>query len=315
MKKDKILITGANGQLGRVLAEELRKRYGKENVLASDISTADIDNEPYEFLDILNVVRLRELIVDHEITQIYHMAAILSASGEWNPDKTWNVNFNGHLSVIRLAEELKLDRVFFPSTIAVFGKSTPRHNTPQHVPLLPTTVYGISKTTGELWSNYYHQRYGTDIRSVRYPGIIGYQSLPSGGTTDYAVEIYHAAIKGEVYQCFLAEDTRLPMMYMPDAIRATIEIMEAKKEDITIRNSYNLSAMSFTPKEIAESIRKHIPNFKIAYKPDHRQEIAASWTESIDDSIARNDWGWQEEYDLDRMTADMIKHLTPMLTK
>lgn len=312
MKKDKILITGANGQLGRVLATELRKVYGKENVIASDISQHNIENEPYAFLDILNVTRLHELVEEHEITQVYHMAAILSASGEWNPMKTWNINLNGFLTILELAEKYKLDKVFFPSTIAVFGNTTPRENTAQHVPLLPTTVYGISKTTGELWSNYFHDRYGIDVRSVRYPGIIGYQSLPSGGTTDYAVEIYHAAIKGEVYDCFLAEDTRLPMMYMPDAIRATIELMQADKSNISIRTSYNLAAMSFTPREIAESIRKIIPDFKITYTPDHRQEIASSWSESIDDSYARSDWGWQEQYDLDLMTEDMISNLRKM---
>jgi len=310
MNKDKILITGANGQLGRVLAEELRKVYGKESVLATDISTTDIlNNSPYEFLDIMNVMRLEEIIIEHKITQIYHMAAILSASGEWNPTKTWKVNFDGHMSVLEMAEKHQIEKVFFPSTIAVFGTTTPRENTAQHVPLMPSTVYGISKATGELWSNYYHDRYGTDIRSVRYPGIIGYQSLPSGGTTDYAVEIFHAAVKGEEYECFLAEDTRLPMMYMPDAIRATIELMQADKTDIKIRTSYNLAAMSFTPAEISESIRKVIPEFKIKYKPDHRQDIAASWTESIDDSMARHDWNWKEDYDLDAMTVDMIKNL------
>lgn len=310
MSKDKILITGANGQLGRVLASELRKLHGKENVLSTDISTTDImDNEPYEFLDIMNVTRLHEIVEEHKITQVYHMAAILSASGEFNPLKTWKVNLDGYLSILELAEKFQLDKLFFPSTIAVFGTTTPRENTAQHVPLMPSTVYGISKATGELWSNYYYDRYGTDIRSVRYPGIIGYQSLPSGGTTDYAVEIYHAAIKGEEYECFLAEDTRLPMMYMPDAIRATIELMQADKNDLNIRTSYNLSAMSFTPAEIAESIRKIIPDFKIRYEPDHRQDIAASWTESIDDSMARRDWNWKEDYDLDTMTVDMIKNL------
>ena len=310
MSKDKILITGANGQLGRVLASELRKLHGNENVLSTDISTTDImDNKPYEFLDIMNVTRLHEIVEEHEITQVYHMAAILSASGEFNPMKTWKVNLDGYLTILELAEKFQLEKLFFPSTIAVFGTTTPRENTAQHVPLMPSTVYGISKSTGELWSNYYHDRYGTDIRSVRYPGIIGYQSLPSGGTTDYAVEIYHAAIKGEEYVCFLAEETRLPMMYMPDAIRATIQLMQADINNLNIRTSYNLSAMSFTPAEIAESIRKIIPDFKIRYEPDHRQDIAASWSESIDDGMARRDWNWKEEYDLDAMSVDMIKNL------
>lgn len=310
MSKDKILITGANGQLGRVLASELRILHGKDNVLSTDISTVDIlDNEPYEFLDIMNVTRLHEIVEEHEITQVYHMAAILSASGEFNPMKTWKVNLDGYLTILELAEKFQLDKLFFPSTIAVFGTTTPRENTSQHVPLMPSTVYGISKSSGELWSNYYHDRYGTDIRSVRYPGIIGYQSLPSGGTTDYAVEIYHAAVKCEEYVCFLAEETRLPMMYMPDAIRATIQLMQADKNNLNIRTSYNLSAMSFTPSEIAESIRKIIPDFKISYEPDHRQDIAASWIESIDDGMARRDWNWKEEYDLDAMSVDMIKNL------
>ncbi len=313
MREDKILITGANGQLGRVLAIELRKKYGKKNVLASDISKVDIDNEPYEFLDILNTTRLYEIVEDHNITQIYHMAAILSASGEWNPMKTWNINLNGQLTILEMAEKFQLDKVFFPSTIAVFGTTTPRDFTPQHTPLLPSTVYGMSKASGELWSNYYHDRYGTDVRSVRYPGIIGYQSLPSGGTTDYAVEIYHAAVKGEPYICYLEADTRLPMMYMPDAIRATIELMEADSRDISIRTSYNLSAMSFTPAEIADSIRKIIPEFQIEYDPDHRQDIAASWSETIDDSMARTDWNWKEEFDLDKMSLDMISNLTKMI--
>lgn len=310
MIKDKILITGANGQLGRVLATELRKVHGNDNVLSTDISIPEtIDDNLFESLDIMNVTRLHEIVETYEITQIYHLAAILSASGEWNPMKTWKVNLDGYLSILELAEKYKIEKVFFPSTIAVFGTTTPRENTPQHVPMMPSTVYGISKSTGELWSNYYHDRYNLDIRSVRYPGIIGYQSLPSGGTTDYAVEIYHAAIKGEEYECFLAENTRLPMMYMPDAIRGTIELMQADRNNISIRTSYNLSAMCFTPSEIAASIRKIIPDFKITYKPDHRQDIAASWTESIDDSLARKDWAWKEDFDLDAMTVDMLKNL------
>ena len=310
---DKILITGANGQLGRVLAARLRAKYGKDNVLATDIKEPDFDNYPFEFLDILNMKRFAEVIKDHKITQIYHLAAILSANGEWDPKKTWNVNFNAVLNILAITEEAGIKRFFYPSTIAVFGKTTPRQMTPQHCPLLPETVYGISKATGEYWCNYFYKRYKLDVRSLRYPGIIGYQSLPEGGTTDYAVEIFHAAIKGEKYMCFLDADTRLPMMYIEDAIRGTIELMDDKHENISIRSSYNLAAMSFTPNEIYQEIKKHYPNFEIEYKPDFRQKIAESWTESIDDSYARKDWNWNHQYDLQEMVKTMIKELRNIL--
>jgi threonine 3-dehydrogenase len=309
MSTPKILITGANGQIGRVLTEELRSIYGREAVLATDIAKLPTTIEPYEFLDILNQQRLKEIIEDHKITQIYHLAAILSANGEWNPIKTWNINLNGLLSILELAREKGLDKVFFPSTIAVFGATTPRVNTPQDVPLLPSTVYGMSKSTGEVWCQYYHKKYGVDIRSLRYPGIIGWQSLPAGGTTDYAVEIYHAALTTGHYECFLAEDTRLPMMYMNDAIKATVDLMQASSDNLTVRYGYNLASMSFTPAEIAAEIKKHIPGFTISYKPDFRQEIAKSWSESIDDSIARADWNWKPSFDLASMTQDMLDHL------
>ncbi|MBK7700843.1 MAG: NAD-dependent epimerase/dehydratase family protein [Saprospiraceae bacterium] len=310
MSIPKILVTGANGQIGRVLTEALRNVYGNDAVLATDITKLETTKEPFEFLDILNNQRLREIVEDHKITQIYHLAAILSANGEWNPIKTWNINLNGLLAILELAREKEMDKIFFPSTIAVFGKTTPRINTPQDVPLLPTTVYGMSKSTGELWCNYYFQRYGVDVRSLRYPGIIGWQSLPAGGTTDYAVEIYHEALKNGKYECFLAENTRLPMMYMDDAIKATIDLMSAPKADIHVRYGYNLAAMSFSPAEIAQEIKKHIPNFEITYKPDFRQDIAASWTESIDDSKARSDWKWKPDFDLKKMTIDMLSHLS-----
>ena len=305
----KILVTGANGQIGRVLTEELRKKFGTNAVLASDITKLPVTVEPFEFLDILNLQRLKEIILDNGINEIYHLAAILSANGEWNPMKTWNINLNGLLSILELARECNMNKVFFPSTIAVFGNTTPRKNTAQDVPLLPSTVYGMSKATGELWCNYYFKRYGVDVRSLRYPGIIGWQSLPAGGTTDYAVEIFHAALKNKHYECFLKEDTRLPMMYMDDAIKATIDIMEAPSEAISVRYSYNLAAMSFNPAEIAAEIKKHIPEFTVSYKPDFRQDIAASWSESIDDSIARKDWNWKPKYDLASMTIDMLEHL------
>lgn len=313
MSTPKILVTGANGQIGRVLTQELRRKYGQNAVVATDITKLGEDVEPFEFLDILNNQRLRELVFDHKITQIYHLAAILSANGEWNPIKTWNINLNGLLSILELARELNMEKVFFPSTIAVFGNTTPRIQTPQDVPLVPSTVYGMSKSTGELWCNYFNQKFGLDVRSLRYPGIIGWQSLPAGGTTDYAVEIYHEALKHQQYECFLAENTRLPMMYMNDAIKATLDLMEAPKENISIRYGYNLAAMSFTPSEIAAEIKKHIPEFEITYKPDFRQQIAASWTESIDDSMARKDWNWQPEFDLPAMTIDMLHHLKNIL--
>ncbi len=315
MQKTKILITGANGQIGSVLTQKLREKFGTEQVLATDITKNNDDNEPFEFLDILNGQRFKELVQDHKVTQIYHLAAILSANGEWNPIKTWNINLNGLLTVLELAREGNLDKVFFPSTIAVFGRTTPRMNTPQDVPMLPSTVYGMSKATGEHWCNYYYQRYGVDVRSIRYPGIIGWQSLPGGGTTDYAVEIYHEALKSGKYECFLAENTRLPMMYMDDAIKATIDLMEAPEESIKVRSSYNIAAMSFSPDDISNEIKKHIPDFEVSYKPDHRQDIASSWTESIDDSQAKLDWGWQPEYDLASMTTDMLTHLKPNYQK
>jgi nucleoside-diphosphate-sugar epimerase len=310
----KILITGANGQIGRVLTEALRKKFGRENVLATDITKIE-ENEPFEFLDILNTQRLYEIVEDHKVTQIYHLAAILSASGEWNPLKTWNINLNGLLTVLELAREKKLDKVFFPSTIAVFGNTTPRIDTPQDVPLLPSTVYGMSKSSGELWCLYYFNKFGVDVRSLRYPGIIGWQSLPAGGTTDYAVEIYHAALKNKHYECFLNADTRLPMMYMDDAIKATIDLMEADGSRLSVRYGYNLSAMSFTPEEIYQEIKKHIPEFTIEYKPDFRENIARSWTESIDDRVARDDWDWKPDFDLTSMSEDMLHHLKKLFSQ
>ncbi len=309
MSKKRILITGAAGQLGRVLTEALRIKYGKENVIATDINSAIEEFGLFEYLDILNIERLKTLIDQYKITEVYHLAAILSANGERNPAFTWNINLNGLLGILNLAVEMNLEKLFFPSTIAVFGNTTPQVNTAQNVPLLPETVYGMSKTSGELWCNYYHKKHGLDVRSIRYPGVIGWQSIPEGGTTDYAVEIYHAALKDQHYTCFLEKDTRLPMIYMPDVIGGTIDLMEAPKESISIRYGYNLSAMSFTPEEIAKSIQKLIPEFTIDYQPDFRQAIAASWSESIDDSQARNDWNWKPKYDLDLMTKDMIANL------
>lgn len=304
-----ILVTGANGQIGTILTKTLRDKYGQNEVIASDIIRPNYDDDPFLMLDILNVQRIREIIEDFDITEIYHLAAILSANGEWNPLKTWNVNLNGLLSILDLAREYQLEKVFFPSTIAIHGPTTPKENTPQDTAFMPTTVYGMSKLAGEYWCNYYHDRFDLDVRSLRYPGIIGHDSLPGGGTTDYAVEIFHEAIKKGHYTCFLKPDTRLPMMYMDDAMRATRELMSADNSQIHIRTGYNLTGMSFTPAELADEIRKHIPSFTIDYKPDFRQAIASSWSQSIDDSRAREDWGWQPEYNLEKMTTDMIKNL------
>lgn len=304
-----ILVTGANGQIGTVLTESLRRVYGDDQVLATDIKKAEHQSGRFEMLDILNVQRIHELIADYHVTTIYHLAAILSASGEWNPQKTWNVNMNGLLSILEISRNSGIQKVFFPSTIAVFGLTTPRELTPQHTAMAPGTVYGISKTAGELWCNYYFTRYGLDVRSIRYPGIISYQSMPGGGTTDYAVDIFHQALKEGKYTCFLEAETRLPMMYMDDAIRATLELMEAPSNHVKVRTSYNLAAMSFTPAELAKAIQQHLPDFTIDYKPDDRQKIAATWTERIDDSEARKDWGWSHHYDLEAMTTEMLTQL------
>lgn len=308
MKKDMLLIIGANGQIGSVLTRALRNIYGTDRVIASDIRLSGIDEGPFELLDIKEEAQLRRLVRKYKITQVYHLAAILSATGELKPRLAWDVNINGLFNVLELAKEQKI-RLFFPSTIAVFGSHTPRQNTPQETIIHPETVYGISKAAGENWCQYYYLRYGIDVRSLRYPGIVGYESMPGGGTTDYAVEIFHYAVQGKPYTCFLKEGTRLPMLYMPDAIRATLELMEAPAASISVRTSYNLAGMSFTPAELAASIQAHIPDFTTDYAPDFRQHIAESWSESIDDSAARKDWGWVPKYDLSSMTSDMIKNL------
>lgn len=313
MRKDVILITGANGQIGSELSTALRELYGAKQVIATDIREPKDQNTPFEFLDILNIERLFELVKKYQVTQIYHLAAILSATGEKKPKFAWQINMDGLFNVLEVAKELNIVKVFAPSSIAVFGDQTPREHTPQDTVLHPSSVYGISKAAGENWCQYYFKKYGIDIRSIRYPGIISYQSAPGGGTTDYAVDIFHSAVKGEHYTCFLKADTRLPMIYMPDAIRATLELMEAPKENITVRTSYNLASMSFTPKEIGEEIQKIIPDFTFSYQPDFRQEIADSWTESIDDRIARKDWNWQAHYDLPATTNDMIINLKKKL--
>ncbi len=307
----RILITGATGQIGTVLSSALRQIYGNQNVLATDIRlSTEPQQGPFEKLDILDSTRLETLIGDYRITQIYHLAAILSAKGEQAPMPTWNINMQGLFNVLEAARKFKLQRLFFPSSIAAFGPDSPKVNTPQKAYRAPLTVYGISKAAGENWLNYYHQRYHLDARSLRYPGIIGYQSLPGGGTTDYAVDIFHQALQKGSYTCFLRPDARLPMMYMDDAIRATIELMQAPAETISVRTSYNLAGISFTPAELAEEIKKHLPEFEIKYEPDFRQTIAESWPRSIDDSAARKDWGWQPEFDLEKITKDMLEHLS-----
>jgi nucleoside-diphosphate-sugar epimerase len=312
MYKEKILVIGASGQIGVELTLALRKIYGNANVIASDLRE---ENEllkgtgPYVSLDVMNKEMLHVQVIRQNITQIYLLAAILSATGEKNPNLAWSLNMQSLLNVLDIAREEKLTKVYWPSSIAVFGPTSPKQNCPQQTVIEPITVYGISKYAGEFWCNYYHQRFGVDVRSLRYPGLISYKSAPGGGTTDYAVEIFHEALEEKKYECFLSEDTYLPMMYMPDAIRATIELMEAPAEKIAVRTSYNLSGMSFSPKEIAAVIKAHIPEFSISYKPDYRQQIANSWPQSIDDSVARKDWGWKEEYDLKRMVKDMFENL------
>jgi nucleoside-diphosphate-sugar epimerase len=312
MKQEKILVIGASGQIGVELTLALRQRYGAQNVIASDLREQNPLLEgtgPYVALDVMNKEMLHVQVIRQNVTQIYLLAAILSATGEKNPGLAWHLNMQGLLNVLDIAREEKLTKIYWPSSIAVFGPTSPKQDCPQQTIIEPTTVYGISKYAGEFWCNYYHMKYGVDVRSLRYPGLISYKSAPGGGTTDYAVEIYHEALADGHYECFLKEDTYLPMMYMPDAIRATIELMEAPVEQIRTRTSYNLSGMSFSPAEIAAEIKKHIPGFRIDYKPDYRQGIADSWPQSIDDSIASKDWGWKPEYDLARMTEDMLANL------
>lgn len=312
MVKDKILIIGASGQIGVELTLALRKIYGNDNVIASDLRE---ENEllkgtgPYVSLDVMNKEMLHVQVIRQHVTQIYLLAAILSATGEKNPNLAWRLNMQGLLNVLEIAREENIHKVYWPSSIAVFGPTTPKYNSPQQTIIEPSTVYGISKYAGEFWCNYYYQRFGVDVRSLRYPGLISYKSAPGGGTTDYAIEIFHEALEEKKYECFLKEDTFLPMMYMPDAIRATLELMHAPADKISIRTSYNISSMSFSPAQIAEEIKKHIPEFEITYKPDYRQAIADSWPASIDDSIARNDWGWKHEYDLEKMTKEMLDNL------
>jgi nucleoside-diphosphate-sugar epimerase len=310
MAKDSILVIGAGGQIGTVLSEALIDIFGENQVVCSDINEPkNKSNGIFEKLDVTDGNRLNEIVSKYKITQIYHLAALLSATGEKNPQLAWKINMDGLMNVLEVARNHQVSKIFHPSSIAVYGGRTPKKDTPQFCILEPETMYGITKKAGEDLGNYYFYKYGVDVRGVRYPGLISYQSLPGGGTTDYAVDIFHKAVAGENFECFLKADTRLPMMYMPDAIRGTLELMEAPIEKLSHHYAYNLSAMSFTPAEIAAEIQKHYPDFNISYNPDYRQKIAESWVETIDDSVARNDWGWKHHYDLSTMTADMIENL------
>ncbi|MFZ9980948.1 MAG: NAD-dependent epimerase/dehydratase family protein [Cyclobacteriaceae bacterium] len=311
MKKTRILLIGAGGQLGSELAQSLWKIYGIENVIASDIREPHgiLKEGPFEKFDVMQRDRLTEILQIHKITQIYHLAAVLSATGEKDPQWAWKLNMESLLFVLEAAQELKLDKVYWPSSIAAFGPDTPRVDTPQQTIMNPSTVYGITKLSGELWCAYYFRRYGVDVRSLRYPGLIGWKTPPGGGTTDYAVDIFFKAVAEKKYNCFLSAETYLPMMYMDDAVKATIDLMEAPAEKVRARTSYNISAMSFCPAQLAEAIKVHIPEFTIQYQPDFRQSIADSWPKSIDDSAARKDWGWQHNFGLEEMTADILKNL------
>lgn len=306
----KVLIIGAGGQIGIELTENLSKIYGNNNIVPSDLKDNTIyKNNPYEKLDALNKTALFDVVKKHNITQIYHLAAMLSATGEQNPMFAWKLNMESLFHVLDLAKEKHIKQIYWPSSIAVFGPTTPQQNTPQYTVMEPSTIYGISKQAGERWCEWYFNKFNVDVRSLRYPGLIGWKSAPGGGTTDYAVHIFHEALKKETYECFLSEDTALPMMHMEDAIRATIELMHAPADKVKIRGSYNLAGISFTPKQIADEIKKHIPNFTITYKTDFRQSIADSWPKSINDNEAKADWGWKEKYDLPKLVENMLSNL------
>ncbi|MFC1731001.1 NAD-dependent epimerase/dehydratase family protein [candidate division KSB1 bacterium] len=315
---ERILVVGSSGQIGSELTIELRKIYGNNNVIASDIKegTQDVmESGPFEYLDIQDVQKLHGIVSKNKISQIYHLAAILSGNAEKNPLKSWNFNMNSLMNVLELAKEVKLKKLFWPSSIAVFGPTTPRELTPQYTVMEPNTVYGISKLAGERWIEYYYNKYGIDTRSIRYPGLISYKTEAGGGTTDYAVEIFYEAIEHSYYECFLSENTALPMMFMPDAIKATIDLMEADAAKLSLWSGYNVAGISFTPSEIAKEIQKYISDFTISYKPDFRQTIADSWPKSINDDIAKKDWGLNYTYGLPEMTEVMIKEVQTKLKK
>ncbi|HWQ80766.1 MAG TPA: NAD-dependent epimerase/dehydratase family protein [Ignavibacteria bacterium] len=315
---DKILVIGCAGQIGSELTLALRKIYGGENVFATDIKQAPkdvVESGPFQTLDVMDAKNLAHFVIRNKITQVYHLAAVLSGNAEKLPLQAWEINMHSLLNVLELGKENGIRKIFWPSSIAVFGPTTPRVNTPQLTVMEPTTVYGISKLAGERWCEYYFRKYGLDVRSIRYPGLISYKTEAGGGTTDYAVEIFYEAVKNRSYECFLKDDARLPMMFMPDAIDSTIKLMEADAANINIRSSYNLGGIDFDPKEIAAEVKKHIPDFKITYNPDFRQKIAESWPASIDDSVARKDWGCRYEYDLPKMTEVMLREIGKKLGK
>ncbi len=310
--RERILIIGSSGQIGTELVMELRKMYGNENVIASDIRPSCkevMESGPFEELDIMNQALLISIVKKYKVTQVYLLAALLSATAEQNIELGWRLNMRSHSHVLDLAKDGLIKKIFWPSSIAVFGPTTPMENTPQYTVMEPNTVYGITKQAGERWNEYYFNKFGIDVRSIRYPGLIGWKAAPGGGTTDYAVDIFHQAIQYGKYESFLSENTGLPMMYMPDAIRATIELMEAPAEQVKIRSSYNLAGISFTPKQLASEIKKHIPDFEMTYNPDFRQAIADSWPSSINDNYAQKDWGWELKYNLEKMTSNMMKNL------
>jgi len=313
MDTGKILVIGASGQIGIELVATLRAKYGTHQVIASDIRNpqhgSSLFEGPWEMLNVLNEEQLQSTVKQHDIKTIFHLAAMLSALGEQHPDRAWDLNMNGLFNVLDLAKEGLINKIFWPSSIAVFGPSTPKTNTPQDALCEPTTVYGISKLAGERWCEYYHNKYGVDVRSIRYPGLIGYKSEPGGGTTDYAVEIFHKALTEKKYISYIGKDSRLPMMYMEDAIRATIELMEAPSSSITLRSSYNVSGLDFTPDELALEIRNHIPDFELSYSKDFRDTIASTWPDSIDDSLARKDWNWNSDFTLEKLVHIMIEAL------
>ncbi len=313
---EKILVIGSSGQIGTELVQNLRNIYGIDAVIASDVKVTEQAKEgPFEVIDVMNAQNLLEIVKRHNITHVYLLAALLSATAEKMPKFAWDLNMQGLFNVLDLAKEKIINKIYWPSSIAVFGPNTPKLNTPQFTVMEPSTVYGISKQAGERWCEYYFNKYNVDVRSLRYPGLIGWKSAPGGGTTDYAVHIFHEALKTGTYECFLSENTILPMMHMEDAIKATISIMQADADKVKIRSSYNLAGISFSPKQLAEEIKKHIPEFTISYKPDSRQQIADSWPQSIDDAEAKNHWGWKLKYDLTGMTTDMIVNLKQMLVK
>lgn len=307
------MVIGANGQIGTDLVSGLAQRFGAENVIATDIREGNHGEVLFETLDILDRETLEKLIKKHNVGTVYLLAALLSATAEQKPMAAWKLNMDGLFNVLELAKEGVIDKIFWPSSIAVFGPTTPRDNTPQTTVMEPSTVYGISKLAGERWCEYYHNKYGIDVRSIRYPGLISYKAQPGGGTTDYAVAIYYKALQEGKYECYLEENTYLPMMYMEDAIKATIDLMQAEEEKIKIRSSYNLAGISFSPIEIAEEIKKHLPDFSISYSPDFRQAIANSWPKSINDFRATKDWGWRNSYDLESMTVAMLEGLKEKL--